>query len=64
MGWYETNGSDYPSIFVQEAAKERPTQVLDMHGNPYYLERAVKMGFDLTPRNKKGVSDQSRSNTP
>jgi len=49
------------SITVWEEPKEILSHVLNKHGEPYSFIVQKKIGFDLTPRNKK---DDGTSQAP
>lgn len=53
MSWYERDEGDSRTVIVWEGSTQRPTQIVDVHGNPYYVERVIRMGYDLTPKMKK-----------
>lgn len=41
------------TITVYEAVEPRASFVLKADGEPYYLVKTNKIGFDLTPKDKK-----------
>lgn len=52
--WYNTSSQ---TIVVWEDPPEKQSMVMDVHGEPYIIRNKVKMGFDLTPKDKKNARE-------